>query len=93
MYTRAYPPRDTPLPQGYSGIALSHREEEETPPLHEETETVACQREAEPPAKEQGTGAVPNADLLLLATAALLLQGGGRDSELAVLLLLLLLWD
>lgn len=54
MYTRAYPPRNAPLPQNYSGVALMGREtaEEEkdegnevsavtTPPSPTATETAA----------------------------------------------------
>ena len=106
MYTRAYPPKDTPVPEGYSGVALWQRAEEEDAPAPQEEEAAeeavaeveqdsaaedACA--TEPPVKREGEAFAPNADILLLLLAALLLQGERPENELAMLLLLLLLWE
>ena len=109
MYTRAYPPPATPIPEGYSGVALRQEVEEDEPiPERADEKTVEDSYESPPPpeaevpiepcavavhTEKKEPSTMPSSDLLLLALAALLLQGGRQDSELVVLLLLLLLWD
>ncbi|MBQ8351809.1 MAG: hypothetical protein IJY20_07190 [Clostridia bacterium] len=109
MYKRAYPPRDTPLPENYSGVALMA--EKDLPPEEEEEqvaeETIATlppedssqEEEPTPAAKEASCDAKPlppsfaTSDMLLLAIAALMSQNGQPEGELVMILLLLLLGE
>lgn len=107
MYTRAYPPKDTPIPEGYSGVALwqGAAEEEESPipseeEIHKEQPSEEREERCEPspytpaPSESKEEDALSqNADILLLLLAAVLLQGERPENELAILLLLLLLWE
>ena len=106
MYTRAYPQREVPLPQNYSGVALMPEKPPAEEAAYEEEigaavesaadEVVAVPSEikrAEAPKEGQTEreSTLPSSDLLLLSLAALLAQSGSADGELLTVLLLLMM--
>ena len=107
MYKRAYPPRNTPLPENYSGVAWMTEEPTVEEPPREETDEVTTEPaatiqahtyapESAKRAEEENAPLPPGiatADMLLLAVAALISQNGSEDGELLMLLLLLLLGE
>ena len=85
MYTRAYPPRNMPVPENYSGVALAQEEEEAAPPPNKEDvaekaqETEAFEETASitPPSQEEPPSPLERGELPFppsIATSDMLLM-------------------
>lgn len=58
MYRRTYPPRNTPLPENYSGVALMAEEEDQE--LVEQEETLSEVEVSAPPSDEETKAEQPH---------------------------------